>query len=300
MKNELLANRETFKAIQLRSYREIRKSIYRHRNVELKKISMDELYDLTGKLLSGVVLPRISINQNGEGPSPTGFGIFRVRSTEENKLFVSESDFWEKPANLNTEPGRCHGLCQSVLYCSNHFATALIECNALAGTYWTITEYKVKEGMDIPFIALGIKNRGIINQVPFPIADFYSGIHQKEIQKNNLIDKYLHNVFIEKVVGNKDHYKKTISIARFYFEQSYKGIPISIIYPSVASNEQGINLALKPDCAREHLEIVRSFYVRINGYNDDRSKIELTFIADGRFENGQMQWCQNVSSPFKV
>lgn len=193
--------------------------------------------------------------------------------------------------------GRCHLKNESRLYCSNYFATTLIECGAEKETSWVVTEYEFKLSSGVLFLPLGIKAerffRGETN--PRGIKHPFRGMSSIEKQKFILANDYIRSTFQENNLEKCEHqYKRTVAITH-YFERcdQLKGKHVGILFPSVASNLKGVNFAFSHVTALNVLKIKRAFYLKVKKIDLENGKIEISFLADGEIVNDKMIWKQN-------
>ena len=227
-------------------------------------------------------------------------------------------DLGYPPAN-KVGYGRCNRPGEPVFYGSVDSTAAIqelatVDGQRLAVSMWRVTKPTLVASLgysERAFTKLGSTRwpqvwwrRNLLNDPEPPAA------HTRE---NKLIDRFLANEFTRKISNDeKWGYKLSIAIAETYL----KGAPISdgehaaisgltdtnhtvvgvevggLVYPSIATNANDDNVALKCSVADTCLEFVWTHYVEVqhpNNKHDEYSPKGLDF-ADRLSPSGEIQW----------
>ena len=182
-------------------------------------------------------------------------GIYRARANKPGEVFSSASQLWHPPADKVLRPSRLNGLRQVRFYASNMPNTAIAELRPQPGNVFTVllgvTRRRKLEKLDVAFIGLErsrapevqhLTANDIFRHAPY----FRDQLGPTNYKKWLLIDDYLSEIFATPVPeGEEYRYKPTIALANLLFRAPLD----SVAYPSVATNDYGINICMLPDTA---------------------------------------------------
>jgi hypothetical protein len=228
------------------SLNQIHDQIKELESLDRQSITIDELKHKISRLMKGhTVRPRKIVAKN----------IFRARKTPQNRLFNKVNELWYPPTHLTTRYGRCNNINTTIFYCSDRESTAILELRPDIGDYLTILKCRLKDSNNLPYVQeLGLPEftakynpqlGGTILENS-ALGKAYWQNQENEV-KNLAIRSFLVKEFIQNVVaGNEDQYKISVAISEILMSNdAFDGI----CYPSIATQHQGTNLALKPTSA---------------------------------------------------
>lgn len=269
-------------------------------NVDPRKVSYDEYVNIFKILMTNNTI--IDLKLSGTTDKYNDYGFFRVRKVEDH-LFDKTSELWSKPPCLSTSMGRCNLKDESVLYCSNHFTTALVECRAKENSEWVLVKYDIYPQHEALVILLGVTLEEYLgdrelNQFEKKLID---EVQSQKTEKQLSTDLFIKNSFTEKVDAKRESYKykKTNAIIEVYTTMdAIKGKPYIISYPSVQSGNKGINFAFHRSFENSLLYIKRCYYLKVKSIDLPNGTVQFSFIADGNINNNRISWTQNTNNPF--
>jgi hypothetical protein len=225
---------------------EIHNQIKELETLDRQSITIDELKHKISRLMKGhTVRPRKIVAKN----------IFRARKTPQNTVFNRVNELWYPRKNLITQYGRCNNINSTIFYCSDRESTAILELRPNIGVYLTILKSQLKDSNNVPYVQeLGLPEftakynpqlGGTILENT-ALGKTYWQNQENEV-KNLAIRSFLVKEFIKNVAaGNEDQYKISVAISEILMSNdAFDGI----CYPSIATQHQGTNLALKPASA---------------------------------------------------
>lgn len=284
-----------FDEIGSRSINEIKNSLSKLSRINLKYISSLDYFEECKIALRGVVMPLIAASSNSAKFS-NDYGIFRARSCTQDHLFENVSELWEPPPNL-AKLNRCNESGQPMLYCANHFSTAVIETGARINTFWTVAKFDLPAEKPLLCLALGFRKHSFLSQTPKGNSnnDFYIGISESLQKKNNLIDDFIHKSFRVSNSYNPQIYKQTNAITKCFLGANSSNVQ-GLLYPSVAAGLKGANLAFFPTFARKNLILKSAYFFKL--LKLDQKKIEIEPYGAGVISNDKILWSQAVGELF--
>jgi hypothetical protein len=182
-------------------------------------------------------------------------GIYRARANKPGEVFSSASQLWHPPADKVLRPSRLNGIRQVRFYASSMPNTAIAELRPQPGNVFTIllamTRSKKLETLDVAFIGLERSRAPEVqhfsaNDMIRHAPSFRDQLGPANYKKWLLIDDYLSEIFATPVPEGEDYrYKPTIALASLLFRAPLD----AVTYPSVATNDYGINMCMLPDKA---------------------------------------------------
>jgi hypothetical protein len=189
-------------------------------------------------------------------------GIYRARKNEDGKSFDNISQLWARPAKDVKKYGRLNQPGESIFYAAEVSQVSLAEIKVKVGDVVTIMELQpFQRGKQLSVIDLGVYHTdcglksGYKNTLQVR-KGIESKIGFKNIEAQNLILDFMVQEMTKKVSeGAEWEYKPTAAIAELLWRRS-KYFRCAI-YPSVAKNLHGINIALYPDYVAENYYIPR-------------------------------------------
>lgn len=268
--------------LSTRSVKEIKQSLEKLSKVDLSKETPESYFEKCVVVLRGVSMPKLilSMFQNDDNSE---YGVFRARRCEPDDPFTHVDDFWAPPSG-KTQIGRCNLEGDPILYCANHFGTALIEAGATQGSFWVIGDFEFMPSKEITAVAFGFPKNGILKQAIIHDEPF-EPIEEGNRKKNNLINEFLHKSFRESSSQNEWVYNKTAALSRYFY--SFTG---AFVYPSVASGLNGVNIAIKPEVAKSCVRLRKAYYVRFDSVDLKKGKLKVAPIREGRIVRNKVVW----------
>lgn len=197
-------------------------------------------------------------------------GVYRARANKPGEMFSSASELWYPPERIVRRPSRLNGIGQVRFYASSMPNTAVLELRPKSEDVFTILLARTRSGhverLNVAFIGL---ERSLAPEVQhFTDRDlfrrashFREAIGPENYEKWLLIDDYLSEVFGTPVPDGEEHrYKPTIALANLLFTAPTLD---AVNYPSVASDQYGINLCMLPDKADQLLSPKEAWMVKM-------------------------------------
>jgi hypothetical protein len=183
-------------------------------------------------------------------------GVYRARPNEGTKLFSRAEELWYPPADRIIRPGRLNRPGQACFYGASMPNTAIYELHPAAGQIVTVliakTRSDLPETLQVAFLGLERCRAVDVGHITEHDMFRHSPSFRKESGEGNYrkwlaIDDYLSDILGQQVPpGEEYNYQPSIALADLLF--TAPGLD-AINYPSVASDDRGINIALKPERA---------------------------------------------------
>lgn len=209
---------------------------------------------------------------------------------------------WYPPADKVIKLGRLNRRHKSLFYaCTGHNANlgSIEEVRGQIGDYVTqiccelIPPYKQYQ-----FLGLGHVFQWKKEQLPEHIKALHdlNTLERKELfnkpkdfHKNEYIANRLDILFKQDVAQNQEHkYSHSIAITENCFE-NFSGVQ-GIIFPSIASDKNALNIVIKPNIADKFLSFKSVRVVEILSKNDKHMKLRLLKEATSIDEDGNFIW----------
>lgn len=246
------------------SKNEIKRKLDELDKLDLKNESFENVFNKVIETFNGVTLCRVALTPKRGQVNPE-FGIFRAREFSKDLDLNVLCNYWEKPARLQSEYGRCHTINESRFYASNYFITTLHECRAKPGTEWMVAEFEMKENAMFESVFLGEVGAGFDRMIGHKgvYDSFFLNTSKSDRKKNTILIEYMAKKLGEKV--NVSHnYKLTAAISKFVMKNFKNNSNVEcIIYPSLMSKKKVLNFAIEPVSAREKLRIIKLHRLKI-------------------------------------
>lgn len=227
-----------------------------------KELSIDELEKLISNILSNVNYGSIFCTNQ------TFNGLYRARQhnqlngQSDDYVFTNEKEYWNPPIEFINQLGRCNNIGESMFYSSNHFETSILEVRPEQGKFITIARFSpIKNGNLFPSFRIKPNCIQHLNK----IKGFTSCITSFDLSKRDAkfieVDNLLNSLFTE-IVNDGENYKYKVSnaitrcmLANTMDDAGNQFSMNGMIFPSVVSNMNSINVLLKPIYA------VNNFYI---------------------------------------
>lgn len=258
-------------------------------STDLRKITYSQYFEYLRETFEGYSQSLMSMDLDKENSEDSSYGIFRARPVLRDELFLKSEDLWARPAKEVDQFGRCHNIGESKLYCSNHFATTLIECRAKENTYWVITEYELTE-REFYMLPVGLRSNRFDNPQKIPCLS--ETLNISELKRNLLIERYIRDSFKQVVIPKETiQYMKSFAITDYLLKNDQaKNNLFGIIYPSVPSRLQGMNFCFTSEVASKVLKIKKARYIKLKNFDYLNGKVNFAIMADGFANNDGITW----------
>lgn len=158
---------------------------------------------------------------------PATIKMHRVRINEKGKYFTHLNELWCPPIDKIERIGRCNDKGEQILYMSGGGDTALREINPPIGSIVTCLECELVEDIKVFEIGVLKNNQGevflqqLANFHKISINQFYKG-DQDLLDLDTKLKDYIVEEFTKQIlIGDEYLYKKTISIAKYFFIEPY-------------------------------------------------------------------------------
>ncbi len=231
--------------------------------------------------------------------------VFRAASKADEFWFNQSDDRTPNVNKLHCPPddkatlGRCNWAGDPVFYCSSDNGVTIFEVRAAPKETVVVSTWVDGRNSDE-----NIDRLLATNETPYPITvhgiaigvrklveSMQDGDPEKQLLLNDdifnpttseavkEIDEYVGELFTKSTVEVNNLYLFTSAIARIMLN-NMKGVQTEtkldvLIYPSVASQFSGHNIAFNKDFARQRLKLLGAAMFRVVDYNEDRLNYEL-------------------------
>ena len=224
------------------------------------------------------------------------FGIFRAREIDSFKNINLFTEHSYPPPSI-TKFGRCNFPNHPVFYSSNNPATALIEVvrnGNVIGKKFCISSWKINNPNETLIFEnflqsdLHPKNnfeslaKASIDKIGEPFENKLS------LAKKNAIIEYMKFVDTRFIIDENYSFSATLAHRRLYANDNYS--TDILLYPSVQSNKQGVNLAMSPNFVDNHLRLQRCYIVELNKYDIITGNFSMTFSKYGEVMKNKLIW----------
>ncbi|HFG0472300.1 RES domain-containing protein [Flavobacterium psychrophilum] len=224
------------------------------------------------------------------------FSIFRAREVDSFKNIDLFTEHSYPPPSI-TKFGRCNFPNNPVFYSSNNPMTAILEVirnGEFVGKKFCISLWKINNAEETlifenflqtelhpknPFSELAESAKKKVGE------PFENKINERK--KKGIIEfmKFIDTQFI-----NDLNYSLSAALAhrRLYARDNY--CTDILLYPSVQSFKQGVNLAINPNFVDNHLQIQRCYLVELKSYDKHTGKFSVTLYKYGDVIKNRIFW----------
>jgi hypothetical protein len=197
-------------------------------------------------------------------------GVYRARLNEGTTPFDRASQLWYPPAGAIMRAGRLNRAGQQCFYAASMPNTAMLELYLTAGQLVTVliagTRSGLAETLQAAFIGLErctaadvdhLTEHDMFRHSP----NFRQRLGEGSYRKWLTVDDYLSEILGQPVPRGEEHrYKPSIALAELLFNAPNLD---AINYPSVASDNKGINIALSPTRADQLFRPLEAWMIEI-------------------------------------
>jgi RES domain len=240
---------------------DLRSRIASLRRADLKTLSAEAAAYRIGRVIDQYPFQIRSMQLNG---------VYRARPNKPGEVFSSASQLWYPPATAVVRPSRLNGIGQVCFYGSNMPNAALLELRPQPGNVFTVLLAGTRSGkvetLNVAFIGLErarapevqhLTERDMFRHAPH----FRNQLGPANYKKWLLIDDYLSEIFATVVPDGEEHkYKPTIALANLLFSAPNLD---TVMYPSVATADHGINVCMLPDKADQLFSPLEAWMIRV-------------------------------------
>ena len=226
--------------------------------------------------------------------------IFRAREANLNTDFNLIREHSYPPIDL-TRMGRCNFPKYPVFYGSDNAMTALIEVarnTSNPNKKYFISKWEILSPEETLIFQTFL-------QTELPEENLYK-IFQKEIKEkinepfeksfNEKLDpvrekgliKYLSYLDSSFIRDNDYSLSASLAYRTLYAEHNYR--TDILMYPSVQTKFQGVNLAIQPNFVENYLKLNRIYEVSLENYNSDQGSVSISFHKYGIVEKNVVMW----------
>lgn len=230
---------------------------FKKKNELIRKISS---YDLES---TDITIIKKDFDQLREGEYKTCIPLlpeklYRVRKNSIAEsgsiiIFSNINELKYPPENLVKDMGRLNNIGESIFYASPNCNVAINECYINNNDFFTLSEYEFKDKDNPIYFSLrGIDRKFYKSNFPRSNNHYANECLLDELKtiEDNGIQKFLFDEFTKRVFSNETFkYKTTIALASIDFTINNTGI----VYPSIANNFKGTNIALPPKVFDDNL-----------------------------------------------
>lgn len=218
------------------------------------------------------ILPSFSINYETEDID--FFRAVSYKKTEEE--YSNMKDFWYPDKQYIKSVGRVNFMHRQIFYCSDMQGTALFETKpAKVGTKIGLLKFRLRKN-------LKLMSFGLINE-----DDFYKNGNVEFSEKEIALNIFFGEKFKEQIPSGKEYlYYPTAIFTNLFISNKIDGF----IFPSVASDLKGDNIALKTSIIDNHYQIIETRQFIVTEYNSSRDFIINCLSSSIGLNNGEIEY----------
>lgn len=197
--------------------------------------------------------------------------------------------------------GRCNWPNEAVFYCSNETGVPVFEVRPKVNQYIVLShwESKLSDKIELYGVALGVE--AIMSSLN-ENDTFLSTLQQDDVFKDTVpqeikdVDRYVAKIFVEDASADEKIYQFTSAVANTHFEYlifESTGMKINeLLYPSVATQLNGYNVALTKNFVDANLHPKEARMYQVIDYNEELLEYKLKPIkrVTGAYPTGELVW----------
>lgn len=221
----------------------------------------EQVYERLKRALHGYLLNPVAY---------VGQALFRVRVNNEDSAYEEASDLWYPPAQLVQARGRFNGVGESLFYCCDSINAAVIEVIPSEPVTVTVLVAGLVDRSVLPkCVHIGLQHlrhhRDFQSNLPGGLRadlNFLQHLERMRVKDRWLkLDELCADLAMKTCSDNNrdDHYKITGALARYLLRIDCAGI----MYPSVATEYQALNIALTPTAADQLLFPAEAWMIHV-------------------------------------
>lgn len=242
---------------------------------------------------------------------PAGIDIYRVRKVDRKPLFLDDLGY---PPLEYSKVGRLNAVGESIFYGSigdsqesGSFGNCLFECGAKLGDWFVTGWWKTTE--PLIFNHFGFTDEVMARLDATRQFSSYTVRDANDVL-GGILSSWQAKIFTRYVAPESEHlYRLSIALAHFGLQdiEPAPGFPArfsGIIYPSVALNLIGYNVAIRPEVADSCLTLVEARYIQVTGIWEAKEVVKAGAVgnammhdsAHGCDESGRLGWQTSLGS----
>lgn len=243
------------KYIQSRTLQEIKSDLDYVRKIDLKTVEISHLENVIGEIILGHTRTPYKLK--------VVEGLIRARKNIGQKAYKNIKCFsypkWKLIPESKWDYGRCNDKGESMFYSATETDTAMIEVRPKENEHLTLIEYVPKNpNLEISVQVIGVRHLKLLSRYDKIFKDHqqeYASLDADTKDKNDLLNDFLDEHFMQSVNRNESwKYKISIAITKILLKDaSFDGL----LYPSIAVNNKGANILLKPEYSDANFTIQR-------------------------------------------
>lgn len=255
--------------------------------MDLETVEVDEIKSEL-RILDNYVIDALPIN--------AGTYVYRGVKRITKPLNKSELTYPD-PSRINNYQ-RANRPREPIFYCSSDIRVLFVELGLKPGDHVAISKWLVEEKiivMTIGYIHEELEHTGSVRKAPNLLSKLD---HSPNPEQSKLIYKYLSEVFSRVVeAGHEYEHKITVAIAELLvdgsmeFKNGTKAELAGIIYPTIAGDGYGENLAIKTAYVDTVFRLEEVRYIRVENHSAIFGHRHPTIDFANTFKNdGTIEW----------
>lgn len=278
--------RNGFDEVDGRTLGSIRKNIAFCKKLDLVRSKFEFVQEKVAEAISGYAknVQHIDLKDNS---------LYRARKCTSERSWQNISELWYNPNKKEIGFGRTNLPGQQILYLGSDIYVAALEVRANPGERVDVIECKALPGnTKFHFLDFLVFEKEILPKMRFNLLgnriDLESVLGRLNYLKYMEILEFISSEF-KRIVQRNEEYKITASLANLlWFEEENDDV---IVYPSIASNYDGFNIAFKAELADTALKIHRILEIEVGEVKPDGTS-EWAIRKIGSFEQrtGIIDW----------
>ncbi len=230
---------------------------------DFRGLSIDQLREMIAEIIDQCPLQ----------PRPLRLsGVYRARKNCTTQIFTNASDLWYPPSSVIKTYGRLNNVGQSLFYAAMGAETAFHELRPKIGEVITVLIARTKDDYAlmerVPFVGIERSRSEALHHLRDEDIFRTSTKFRQQLGDNNykkwlLIDDYLSFILGKEVLDSEDYlYKPSVAFANLLF--SYPKLD-AINYPSVLTQNHGINICMLPEKADFYFKPSEVWMIKVDG-----------------------------------
>jgi len=264
---------------EVSSKEEIKTAIEAIKELDLRKVEIDEIKEILTPILKGFVISTPKFNP--------GLTLYRGRYCDIKPTNVSDLTY--PPKEQIEDNQRVNRAGESVFYCSTARNVPFFELYVKPGDKIVLSKWETTEKLIVNNI--GYTRTCFSNLKSNRDAQTWGDIN-KDIyvaETNDLVNEFLSQEFTKIVpIGKEYMYKISIAIAeKLFSDDIFNGL----LYPTISMKANADNLAIKTNYIDEKRIVIKSVeYIQIDAKEDFKYTITVLDFANSFKKDGTIGW----------
>lgn len=216
------------------------------KKIDLKNTSIEIISEKSLETLSCMIVGNYVIKENTR--------LYRVRKLKPDLSDMPKyfQDIWHPKAEQVTRDGRVNLKGHPILYCSTDQMTPIYECGIEPDDFYALIQYSVLPQCELVGYTVGNDSEP-------------EGLNKTGRLNNKIINDFLVSEFTKPVgVGTEYLYKISNVICQNFMDMPFCD---SFIYPSIANYKKGLNVAIKPQSAKDKIRFDCAMICKAHGFD---------------------------------